>query len=207
MRLHVLVEGPSDVALLEAWLPRALPRHSFKVYPHEGRGNLPADPTAPADPLHRGLLDQLPAKMRAFGRALDPTTDALLVLVDADQDDCRHLEQAIVAALAHCHPAPRHLIRVAVEETEAFYLGDLPAVRRAFRKVRPGQLRDYIQDSQQGTWERFQRYIGWRHEAKVRWARHMGPELGTARRGNQLNRSPSFVAMYKAAVQLVGDAW
>lgn len=207
MRLHILVEGPSEVELLERWLPRALPRHAFKIYPHEGRGSLPPNPEAPPDPMRRGLLDQLPAKMRAFGRALDPATDAVLVLVDADRDDCRDLKQEIVAALAHCNPAPRHLIRIAVEETEAFYLGDLPAVRRAFLRVKPGQLREYVQDSQDGTWERFQRYVGWRHEAKVKWAQMMGAELDVARHGRSLNKSPSFVALYQALVQLAGEAW
>jgi hypothetical protein len=179
----------------------------FRVIPHEGRGKLPREPDTAADPGRRGLLDQLPAKMRAFGRTLDPATDAVLVLVDADRDDCRDLKQAIVAALAHCNPAPRHLIRIAVEETEAFYLGDLSAVRRAFRRVRPGQLKDYVQDGQDGTWERFQRYVKWRNEAKVRWARMMGPELGTARRGRHRNKSPSFIALYRAAVQLAGEDW
>ena len=38
MKLHFLVEGPSEQQLLEALLPRLIPNHLFQVYAHR---NLP----------------------------------------------------------------------------------------------------------------------------------------------------------------------
>lgn len=59
MKLHVLVEGPSDVALLNELLPRLIPGHAFQVYPHQGKGKLPKDPLARPEARQRGLLDNL----------------------------------------------------------------------------------------------------------------------------------------------------
>lgn len=75
MRLYVLVEGPSEKALLDVWLGRLLKGHRYTVIKHRGKGKLPLDPRARVDPRREGLLDQLPARLRAYGQALDPSTD------------------------------------------------------------------------------------------------------------------------------------
>ncbi len=207
MRIHYLVEGPSEEVLLSAWLPRALPQHRHIVYPHEGKGKLPIDPLALPDPAQRGLLAQLPAKLRAYGQALDPKTDCVVVLVDADNDDPAHLRASLETVLAACAPRPPTAIRVAVEETEAFYLGDVAAIKRAFRTVKRGPYNRYVQDSVCGTWEVFQAVVAWPYEAKVKWARTIAPHLSTATSGPGVNRSPSFQAFYSGVRQLAGESW
>lgn len=37
------------------------------------------------------------------------------------------------------------LFRIAVEETEAFYLGDQPAIRKAFPKAKLRRMKSYVQ--------------------------------------------------------------
>jgi len=207
MRIHYLVEGESEAAFLKPWLKRALPGHQHKIYPHKGKGALPRDLLEKPDPIRRGLLDQLPATLRAFGRTHDPATDRTLVLVDADQDDCRALKASLIALLETCRPAPRAIFRIAVEETEAFYLGDEPAIRAAFPKFKKAVHRAYEQDSICGTWEVFRDVVGWRHEAKVKWATMMAPHLGIATSGSALNRSPSFVSFYRAVHALAEEPW
>lgn len=207
MKLHYLVEGPSEAALLNVWLRRALPGHSHCIYPHEGKGSIPSNLAASPDPLRRGLLDQLPAKLRAFGNAFNPDTDRVVVLVDADDDDCMCLKNSLVQVLESCNPKPHALIRIAVEETEAFYLGDERAIRSAFQKFKSSAYRGYSQDSICGTWEIFQKVVGWKYEAKVKWASTIAPHLGTTRLGNGSNRSPSFRAFYRAICSLAGEAW
>ncbi|MCA9627440.1 MAG: DUF4276 family protein [Myxococcales bacterium] len=207
MIVHYLVEGESEAALLEAWLPRALPQHTHRVYPHEGKGRLPGKLDATPDPEHRQLLAQLPAKLRAYGESLNPNTDRVLVLVDADDDDCLALKKRLTAALRKCKPQPHTMIRIAVEETEAFYLGDPKAIRAAFRTFDQKEFRAYNQDSICGTWEVFQRVIKSPYEAKVRWGKKMGEHLSLATKGKQLNRSPSFVEFYRAVRALCGEPW
>lgn len=207
MKIHYLVEGQSEAALLSVWLKRALPGHTHNVYPHEGKGNIPKNLVAPPNPMHRGLLDQLPAKLQAYGKSLDPATDRVLVLVDADNENCVQLKNALLKVLNACSPRPHALIRIAVEETEAFYLGDKKAVKSAFSTFRHGPYQNYVQDSVCGTWEVFQQVVGWKYEAKVKWASMVAEHLGTVKSGQNLNRSPSFRAFYKAVCALAGESW
>ncbi|MBM4397560.1 MAG: hypothetical protein FJ087_17970 [Deltaproteobacteria bacterium] len=205
MRIHVLVEGSSEKKLLDVWLPRFLPGHTFVVHPHRGKGHLPADPTRPPDPKRLGLLDQLPAKLRAFGKSLDPAIERVLVLVDQDDDACKELKGRLVSAAAACDPAPIALFRIAVEETEAFYLGDPGAIRRAFPGSRLHKLRDYVQDSACGTWEKFRDVIAAPTEDKVAWAEIIAPHLGTEWQGHRANRSPSFRSLCTGLRRLAGE--
>lgn len=205
MRIHVLVEGPSEVALLGPWLKRFQPRHTHIVIPHQGKGSLPGNPSEPPDPKKRGLLDQLPAKLRAFGAGLDPATDRVLVLVDADDDDCRDLKRRLTMLLESCKPAPVAKFRIAVEETEAFYLGDKPAMQGAFGKLALTPYQSYRQDSVCGTWEVFAKVIRATREDKVGWARSMSATLGTTYKGGRANRSPSFRAFCSALQELAGE--
>lgn len=207
MRIHYLVEGESEAAFLDGWLRRALPAHVHRVYPHKGKGSIPKNPLAPPDKLRRGLLDLLPATLRAFGKDHDPRTDRTMVLVDADQENCRVLKSTLTAVLASTVLAPTTMFRIAVEETEAFYLGDSHAIKAAFPTFRTSVYNKYRQDSICGTWEVFRDVIGWRHEAKVKWARMMAPHLGVATSGPRLNRSPSFVTFYRAVRALAGEPW
>lgn len=205
MKLHILVEGPAEAALLRGWLRRFLPGHTASIIQHRGKGRLPANPATHPDPRREGLLDQLPAKLRAYGRSLDPATDRLLVLMDLDQDDCSELKGRLLRTLETCDPRPVALFRIAIEETEAFYLGDPEAIRRAFPKARLSRLKSYQQDSICGTWELFQEVIQERLEDKVGWAEKMGEHLGTAWQGNGANHSPSFRQFCKALLWLAGE--
>lgn len=206
MRIHVLVEGPSEVALLNTWLPRFLPHHTFKIIKHRGKGRLPVDPSQPPDPRRQGLLDQLPAKIRAYGRELNPETDRLLVLVDLDQQACMDLKSRLLGLLETCHPRPTTFFRIAIEEMEAFYLGDPLAIRSAYPRAKLYKMDDYVQDSICETWELFAKVIGARvAEDKVGWAERMGPHLGTHWQGKDANRSPSFRHFCRALLLLVGE--
>lgn len=198
MRLNVLVEGPSEEALLSCLLPRLLPRHTFDIIKHQGKGRLRSSPRT----TERGLLDQLLPKLRAYGRSLNPSVDRVLVLVDADNDDCRELKRRLTRALARIHPQPTALFRIAVEETEAFYLGDRDAIRRAFPRANLGRLRGYVQDSVCGTWELFREVVGATDEDKVAWAQAMAPVLSVDPNGNA---SPSFRQFRRACRELAGE--
>jgi hypothetical protein len=207
MKLHVLVEGDSEEALLNRWLPRFLPPgHSFVVIRHRGKGKLSRDAMKVPDIRREGLLDQLPAKLRAYGRSLNPATDRVLVLVDADDDPCSDLKRRLLENLEQCDPRPVVLFRLAIEETEAFYLGDPTAIRKAFPQAKLQRMKPYVQDSVCGTWELFQRVVGDPVEDKVEWAERMAPHLGTEWQGRNANRSPSFRQLCKGLLVLAGES-
>jgi Domain of unknown function (DUF4276) len=201
MKLHILVEGKSERAFLDGWLPRFLPGHTFQVIFHRGKGHLSGSPLTEVRG-RQGLLDQLPMKLRAFGRELDPLTDRVLVLVDADRDDCHELKRRLVELAGQIEPSPTVLFRIAVEETEAFYLGDSKAIRRAYSGAKVARLKGYEQDSICGTWERFMEVIGASSEDKVAWAEAMGRQLS---HNPKDNRSPSFRQLCRALRRLAGE--
>lgn len=201
MRIHVLVEGLSEENLIVPLCRRLLPGHALSVIVHQGKGKL----STAVHPQRRGLLDQLVPKLRAYGRTLDSGTDRVLVLVDADADDCGELKGRLESALAGVDPQPTVLFRIAVEETEAFYLGDARAIKTAFPQANLAPLGDYVQDSVCGTWEVFQRLIGAESEDKPAWATQMGPRLSIRARGGAANRSPSFHQLRRGLLHLAGE--
>lgn len=207
MRLHILVEGLSEKAFLEKWLPRFLPpAHTFKIIPHRGKGRLPRDPSRKPDPKRQGLLDQLPAKLRAYGRELNSDTDRVLVLVDLDNDDCRMLKTDLLNLLSFCGATPPvALFRIAIEETEAFYLGDKSGIRRAYPKCNIQRMGEYTPDSICGAWELFRDVIEEKGEDKVEWGRRMGKHLTTQWKGADANDSPSFRQFCRGLLKLAGE--
>jgi len=200
MTIHVLVEGPSERAFFDRWVPRLLPGLNVRVHPHQGKGSLPRVVGAPPVSKARGLLDQLPAKLRGLAAALDPNVDGVLVVVDADDDDVDDLADAIMAVARHCAPQLRVSVSIAVEEMEAFYLGDLRALRRAYPAADMSSAREYDPDSICGTWERFGEIVGDGGGNKVAWAEAMGPHVTTQ---PAQSRSPSFRGMVQEFHALV----
>lgn len=199
MNIHALVEGPSERVFFELLVPRLLPGHSIKIYAHQGKGSLPSDLHARPDPKNRALLHQLPSKLRAFASSLDPDSDSILVLVDADDDDCVSLVRGISHAVEQFAPQLNVAVRIAIEETEAFYLGDQHALRAAFPDADLECARTYKQDSICGTWELFGKVIGDDGGNKVAWAEAIGARLSVV---PARNRSPSFRALCRALRRL-----
>lgn len=177
-----------------------LPGHEMRVHPHQGKGALPTDLTARPNPKERGLLDQLPAKLQAFAASTTEEDKAVLVLVDADRDDCIELARRIRDAAKALVPELPVLVRIAVEETEAFYLGDLKALKAAYPDADMAAARAYRPDSICGTWEKFGEIVGDDSGNKVAWAEALGPRLTTTLAGS---RSPSFRALCSGLRRIV----
>lgn len=186
MIVHALVEGPSEKAFLEPWAKRLLKGHVLRAHPHQGKGKLRR---GPIDPRLRGLLDQLPAKLAAFGKALDPNEERVLVLVDADKDNVEDIERTLDVLKGNLNPAPVVFFRFAVEELEAFYLADQKALQAAFPNFDRKLARQYVPDSICGTWELFGDVVGDPGGNKVAWARTMAKFVTTRA---EESRSPSF---------------
>ena len=191
MIIYALVEGPSEDTLLTAWIPRLLKDHTVQVYPHQGKGKLPSNLSKKPDPRLRGLLDQLPAKLAAFEKS-SSRNEAVLIVVDADDDDPEELATAISDVAQKVAPNVQVVVNIAVEETEAFYLGDLRALKSAYPDADMKTARKYVPDSICGTWELFGKIIGDDGGNKVDWAEAMGPRLTTS---SAQSRSPSFKAL------------
>ncbi len=181
MFFEVLVEGDADVPTLKTILERRFAlaeNRDFRIHPHRGKGTLPANPLAIPDRSRQGLLDQLPAKLRGYGKSLGQDY-CVLVVVDADDEDCRALKQSLIAMLDSLPTRPPCvLFRIAVEETESWFIADVQAVRTAYPRAKTRDLSRIAPDAVIGAWEALGRAIG---ELDVKdkpgWARRIAPHL------------------------------
>ena len=185
--IEVLCEGSSDVPAVREILCRHFglrPGEHFRVHPHAGKGKLPRNPMARPDSRRRGLLDQLPAKLRGYGKSENEGYAILVVvLVDADDDDCHALKRSLLKLYEDLPRKPAQvLFRIAVEETESWFLADPKAVRAAFHGVDVAALHRLTPDGICGAWESLARTLGMDPAEcsgadKVRWAEAIAPHL------------------------------
>jgi hypothetical protein len=109
--LEVLVEGSSDVPVVRHVLERRFglkENEGFRIHPHRGKGRIPDNPLAPPDPTRRGLLDQLPAKLQGYSALGDGY--GVVVLVDADDEDCKMLKAKLLALYGILPKKPKHVL-------------------------------------------------------------------------------------------------
>ncbi len=148
MHVEVYVEEPSAKEALDVLVPGLIgPDHTFKVHPFRGK---------------QQLLKEIPKRLRAYASWL-PDDWRIAVLVDEDRQDCRVLKQQLVDAACAAGIESRVLCRVAVEELEAWFFGDIDALRAAYPDI-PNTLahRAPYRDPDSvpgGTWEALDRVI------------------------------------------------
>lgn len=213
MHIEVLVEDSSGAKLIETLLPALIGTcgepHTWRIHPYKGIGRLPKGLSANSDPSKRALLDQLPRLLAGYGKTVD--IDAVVVVLDSDRRDCRTFLGELHALLQNCRPAPRTLFRLAIEEMEAWYLGDRQALLAAYPRAKMDVLSRYQQDSVCGTWERLAdavhpggsaaiRKAGWPvpGQLKHEWAEKIGPHMRI-----ENNQSPSFCKLRDGLRRLV----
>lgn len=216
MHFEVLTEDQSGGIAVDILLKRILgenrKEHSWKIIPYKGLGRIPPAMRGTVDPNKRILLDRLPTILQGYGRSLGGES-AVVVVVDLDRRDCLEFKRELVAIWNSCNPRPVTLFRIAIEETEAWLLGDREAIMAAYPRAKTSVLDKYEQDSICGTWEvladavqrggakylikRRYRETG---AAKCEWARKITPHMVLER-----NRSPSFRAFVDGVARLATE--
>ena len=187
------VEEVSMEAFLRAWLPGFLPAGcTFGTYPYPGK-----------DALLRRIGDRL----RGYA-AWMPAEYRIVVVLDRDADDCMELKSALERICGSAGLRSRRaaggpdwqvVTRIAIEELEAWYFGDWPAVRAAYPRLSPHPPHRDPDAIRGGTWEAFERILqrhGYFRQGllKVRAATDIGRHIDPAR-----NRSRSF-AVFRDAI-------
>ncbi len=201
MHLEVLVEEPSAEEALKILIPRMLGADvSFAIHSFQGKKN---------------LLDKLPARLRGYRYWPDDTR--IVVLIDTDNADCygqkNKLEQIAHDAglFTKTHRSKQDesfclVNRLAIQELEAWFLGDIPAIRAAYPHI-PKNLerkqRYRKPDAIRDTWEELEKILqraGYfkgglkKIEAAKNIAPHMEPER---------NCSPSFQTFYQGLLEVI----
>jgi hypothetical protein len=215
MHLEVLVEDASGKLVLEPLLEKILgpwgAPNTYRLHSYKGLGKIPKGLKSSLDPSKRVLLASLPKLLRGFGRTYEGIPAAVVVVVDLDDRDCMSFKRELLTVLESCQPRPQALFRIAIEEIEAWLLGDRRAIQQAYPKARTKVLDTYRQDSICGTWETLAEAIypggaaplkkaGYPLVGQVKcdWARKIAPHL----RPDE-NRSPSFQVFRQGLERLI----
>ena len=217
MHFEVLVEDQSGSIALESMMEKILgpngALHSWRIHGYKGIGGLPANLRAVSNPANQLLLDNLPRLLRGYGKSLTDSS-SVIVVVDLDDKDCIVFKQELLVVLNTCNPRPKTLFRIAIEEGEAWLLGDRAAVKSAYPNAKDAILNGYIQDSICGTWEvladavhsggsKLLKKLGYPAAGmeKCEWARNIAPYLDVSS-----NQSKSFQVFRDGVKKLAGTS-
>jgi hypothetical protein len=156
--VEILVEEPSMEHALRALVPKIRPdlNERFQVHAFDGVDD---------------MLQKLPDRLRGYAGWL-PADWRIVVIRDEDRKKCMALKAEVedIARRAGLVPKPKSgrgpfhvLTRIAIEELEAWLLGDVPALAATYPRVpsslgsqRPFRDVDAIRG---GTWEALERVL------------------------------------------------
>ncbi len=189
MHIEFLIEEASAEIVLTEIVPKILGDEvTFKVHDFRGKTN---------------LLNKLPQRMKGYYNLLKYQEDwRIVVLIDEDRQNClelkKQLEDIAIQEGLSTHSISESfqvLNRIAVEELEAWFFGDIDSLRTNYPRV-PSNLtkRASYRDPDEikgGTWEALERILssagyytkGFMPKTEVarNIAPFMNPELNTSK--------------------------
>ena len=209
MHFEVLVEDQSGKKALDILIPKIIgdqigDQHTCEVHFYKGIGRIPRNLKSGTEANKRILLDQLPRLLRGYGKTFAGYSlnypAAVIVVCDLDDKCLKTFRQELFTVLNACNPKPETRFCIAIEEGEAWLLGDIPAIKAAYPKAKDNVLSRYKNDDICGTWELLADAVsqggtnglkkkGWAAVGKEKsiWAERITPHMDIAS-----NASPSF---------------
>jgi hypothetical protein len=136
---------------------------------------------------------------------------AVILICDLDTKCLKAFREELYLILNACNPKPEARFCIAIEEGEAWFLGDINALKQAYPKAKDAVLNTYINDSICGTWEKLADAIfpggsaalskrGWQAigTEKYKWAEKITPHMNVRN-----NASPSFAYLRTKIMELI----
>lgn len=155
MHFQYLVEDKSGEQLIRRVMEKIqqeAPAVSYDCKSFRGIGGLKVGGNATRIKTDK-LLNDLPQYLKAFDKKLKGIDAAIIVVLDNDKRERQEFERQLEEVADNAHIEIDHVFCVAVEEMEAWLLGDRKALLSAYPNARESALKDYVQDSICGTWE------------------------------------------------------
>lgn len=126
--LEILVEEPSAKRALEVLVPKIVPGTRFEIFEFRGKD---------------ALLKDLPRRLAGYAARLSWESIRVAVLVDRDDDDCVVLKERLqvmaktagLVTTSATSDGFTILNRIVVEELEAWFFGDVPALCAAYPRI------------------------------------------------------------------------
>ena len=202
MHFEILIEDRSGEKVLEILIRKIMgAQHTFSIFPYKGIGHIPKNLKNLTNANTDHLLDNLPEQLRAYGKSYANDPDKVVVVVcDLDNRCLKAFRQELFNVLNACNPKPETRFCIAIEEGEAWFLGDISAIKKAYPRAIVNVLNSYQNDSICGTWEHLADAIypggskklkkrGWQAvgREKSTWAEKISPNMEVDK-----NKSHSF---------------
>ena len=202
MHFQFLIEDQSSAVLVKILMQKIASIHSgvtFDCKAFKGIGVIPKRSTA-RDIKTGKLLNDLPSYLRGLSKSLQYTQSAIIVVLDNDERDPAAFLNELNQLAKQNDIKADYAFCIAVEEMEAWLLGDRQALAEAYPSARLSKMQAYVQDSICGTWELLADvvYPGGSEKlkknsyveigkCKCEWADRIGSHMDIGR-----NKSPSF---------------
>ncbi len=205
MHLHFMTEDPSGEKLVECIAQKLFalqPSFTYEIKGYHGLGGFTRKNTIKETRTGK-LLNDLATVLDGLNKKYAGVPNypfAVIVVVDNDDRDTEQFREELEAVAKGKNISIDHAFCIAVEEMEAWLLGDKNAVKAAYPHAKTDVLNDYEQDSICGTWEVLANAIyqgGMKklkkeshHEIgnlKCEWAEKIGEHMEI-----EQNESPSF---------------
>ncbi|MEH2249965.1 DUF4276 family protein [Nostoc sp.] len=181
MHIEFLVEEPSTEVALNFIVPKILgDTHTLKIHNFQNKDR---------------LLKRLPDRMKAYANFV-PDDWRIVILVDEDRSDCQELKRKLcdASSVVTKHKGNIVLHRIAVEELESWFIGDVTAIRAEYEKI-PVSLSQQAKfrnpdTIKGGTWEQLDKILKkYGYETglqKIDFAEKVSPHMDVE---NNLSRS------------------
>ncbi len=119
--LYVFTEEPSAKKVFEVILPKMLPENVyFRVFDHQGKQD-----------LENAIKSTIPSISKIPGARI-------LIARDQDSSNCKEIKRHLQEMINQVCNRP-YLVRIACRELEAWFLGDMNAIKQAYPRFKPEQ--------------------------------------------------------------------
>lgn len=204
MHFQYLIEDQSSTELIHALMQKvvaAYPDVTYNCKGFRGLGGFTKKNTVKETKTGK-LLNDLATYLRGFNKSLQKFPAVIIVVLDNDDRNTEKFKLELEDVARKNMIFVDHVFCIAVEEVEAWLLGDERALLAAYPEAKIQILHAYVQDSICGTWEVLadavypdgsqklhKEHVSFMEIGKLKaeWARNIGIHMDL-----KANRSPSF---------------
>lgn len=205
---RIFVEDLSGSKMLDILMKKLIPTegYTFSIHYYRGCGSLPKSMISATQIRTQTLLNNIPRLIRGFLNSdpnLNDYMEVFVVVTDCDNKECDKFKREIMSTIKDSvgKPVENCIVCLAIEEMEAWLLGDFNAIKQAYPNANKKEYDSYVQDSICGTWEKLFKVIDEREFKRSRntsynntvgirkseWAENITPYIDI-----EANKSPSF---------------
>lgn len=155
MHFQFLIEDQSGGILINHIIQKLLlmyPNNTFDCKSFRGIGGFTKKNTVKETKTGK-LLNDLITYMKGFSKSLQGIDAAIIVVLDNDDNNPEKFREMLESTIRERNISIDHTVCLAVEEMEAWLLGDRDALKSAYPGLKVQILNNYVQDSICGTWE------------------------------------------------------